>query len=328
MSEPALLRLDSQWYFGRWAAYDLEDWLLWGPELIPDLAETLRPLPPPETLGFECGGALVCSQSRRLLWFGGQSLDSLALRRLYLQVQRYLWPGWSVDFADRGMRDIADELSLLYGPGGQEGPTPAMGDWEVSLYDQEFQHLAREPEPDFEPRGVGSARLEDGVQIVFPLINESVTQSFLWAGPTRVMRAIQNRRNRAFFTLEEDAPGGFHLDLRNKELLWWETYFGADWTPGAEWEGWKVTDLRSSFEEHEARCEGRIKIKLPEFQELREWFVKNYSAQRDPFNGQKLYDEEGEETDLVGPFPLTRSQRVERLNSALGRLNPGLGVVT
>lgn len=117
----------AQIFYSRWGALTIPSVLLVGPE---GTLEYIRQLTPDESLLDDVwaeGGVLVNVDTHRALFWGGDSIAVRPyLRRPLLAALSLLWPGWSIDWAQFGVADLARNIG-----------------WEVSrVLDNQFVHTA------------------------------------------------------------------------------------------------------------------------------------------------------------------------------------------
>jgi hypothetical protein len=97
-------------YYSHWNANTAPSDLFWGPEPAVRFIRRQRECSPEEWLDeVWCeGGAVVDPIRRRLVLFGGEELRwEVQLRRVYLDLLRCVWKGWSVGWAHGGIVDLA-----------------------------------------------------------------------------------------------------------------------------------------------------------------------------------------------------------------------------
>lgn len=241
--------------YSHWAANTLTEDLFWGPEHAIAFTEA-QPAAGTDWLDdvWAEGGSVIDIDRRAFLLFGGADmLYNVPLCRFYLALLGEAWRGWSVEWADEGIADLADAVG----------------------YPRE-RVLSRKPDvitsPDLRPPEnpdwlefvgcvAGSVRLGDGSLRLFPLTGDP--EGYLMGGPALAeAAAAQPGMDRlALAEWTSSFPyGGFHLDLRSSRLDYWTSkdHPGIPARIAALWPGWKVTWLRDRYEGQLAACDGLL----------------------------------------------------------------------
>lgn len=96
-------------YYDHWAANRLDLELIWGPPIVLAWIESRAPVDDSYLLDeVWCeGAALVDTDARRLLWWGGEdTLYELDRRRMVFGLLQETWPGWDVRWANKGLAEV------------------------------------------------------------------------------------------------------------------------------------------------------------------------------------------------------------------------------
>jgi hypothetical protein len=97
--------------YDHWCANRLDKILFWGVGYALDFFDAQ------EEVGNEGwlddvwaeGGAVLDLDKKHLLWWGGEDIMyELPLRRVYLKLQEKVWNGWTIEWAHRGIVDLAE----------------------------------------------------------------------------------------------------------------------------------------------------------------------------------------------------------------------------
>ncbi|WP_338743197.1 hypothetical protein [Actinomadura luteofluorescens] len=189
------------------------------------------------------GGAVVDSTARRLVFFGGQLLVEVPLRRAFLALLSLTWPGWTVRWAYDGIGDLAAaagvDRALVRRPDEDERVLPAEAEtdleWQVHLL---------------------TVRADDGIT-AYPLPWEVHTA---WQGPGLLERPPSGGRPR--LELGTVPASGLHVDLATRTAGAWLGDHSAGLVPELDglWPGWRVEFWEDRYEEQIARCGGAVTV--------------------------------------------------------------------
>lgn len=322
MSDPAFFFVDDQFYYHRYAAREVSEWLFWGPDLLDPYLRLLSP-PMPEVVDeVAFAGFALFSEEKRLLWFSSDE-DHMCLftSRLIRKLQRALWPDeWTLEWAPRGLH------TLLERTGRKPGPLlPPCSPQHGHLYLQMLEkHLGKEPQ--WGTVGTASVRYLDGGVSLHPVTDGDVTQCYLWAGPERIIELLHLRlpRTQLQFPQGENPcgwPGGLHLDFSTKILGHWSHDPNRSQIPASRWEGWTIIDWEDRFEEQIKATDGKLTPAYPPLETLLAQLERGYVPE-DPHEHSlfardlHIYDENDEPAETI-KFPLNLEQRRARWNRAL-----------
>ena len=100
-------------YYSHWGAQKIDRDFLFGPHVAIALTRSLEPTTELLDEIWAEGGALIDLDRRRLrLWGGEDMCFDVNMRQVWLELVRLAWQGWDVRWADHGVFDLADHLSL------------------------------------------------------------------------------------------------------------------------------------------------------------------------------------------------------------------------
>ncbi|MDN5932990.1 MAG: hypothetical protein L0I24_18315 [Pseudonocardia sp.] len=120
-------------YYDHWAARDLSDHLVLGPDYTERWVRQQDPVGEHPNGGWldeiwASGGLSVDLDRRRLVWFDLPALNEPGRRQVIDAMLDRTWPGWTVRYAERGIGDVAEAAGVPRGrvgdPGPQVRPTP------------------------------------------------------------------------------------------------------------------------------------------------------------------------------------------------------------
>jgi hypothetical protein len=97
--------------YDHWCANRLDEILFWGVSYALDFFDAQEKVGANGWLDdvWAEGGAVLDLDKKHLLWWGGEDiLYELPLRRVYLKLQEKVWNGWTVEWAHRGIVDLAE----------------------------------------------------------------------------------------------------------------------------------------------------------------------------------------------------------------------------
>jgi hypothetical protein len=210
-----------QLFYNHWCANSLDNNLFWGVEHSLAFIKLQQEVSESGWLDevWAEGGVVVDLDCKVLLFFGGEDiLWNVPLRRFYLQLLKQVWTGWTVEWADRGIVDIAEYVSYPR-------------DRVLSKTEDDYSLDLNPPEQKDWIDLVGSFEFDDGEIYLFPL-SYDVTY-YLTAG-TQLINYCQQENGLKTLHLQdwtENFPlGGFHVNISAKTLNFWS----ADDMPNLE----------------------------------------------------------------------------------------------
>ena len=318
VSNPMYIFAGNDVYYDRGDADEVENWLFWGPQVLETYIRVHSP--PCEHDGWDLpfGGMSVDTERKRLVWFsGGETGDCPFYCRLFLKLQRALWPeDWVIEWAGRGL----DSLLEASGRAPDSEQTHPASGRHAELFAKEFENLSDERSTSYGTVGCASIRLVDGSLKLYPIHDGDVTEVYLWAGSEKVLEKLRGRRarNKVYFPTGREptsgVKGGFHIDLSGKTLYHWSHHWGVDPIPTKAWPGWTIIDWEHRFEEHVKATDGKLQPLYPPMSELlahmEQWLVCPEQWRYDPYHRKyPVYDDNDEVIEEVDfPVPLEERQ--------------------
>jgi hypothetical protein len=205
------------------------------------------------------GGAVLDLDKKYLLWWGGEDiLYELPLRRIYLKLQSKIWEGWTIEWAHRGIVDLAEYVGYPK---------------EKVLSEREDLSSAKElkiAEKKSWLHTIGSIKKANSEIKLFPL--NLYTEDYLRNGVDLVKQCHQEKGfdNLVWTDWEEngDFPqGGFLIDEKNKTVEFWQARDCPNVVQELKklWETWDVVWHQDNYEFQIEALNG--KIILPDFVE-------------------------------------------------------------
>lgn len=259
-------------YYDHWAANSLDSYLFWGPEPVVTYIRGHEKSGEEwwlDTIWCE-GGAVVDLDNKVLLFFGGEDfLYGIPLRQMYFQLLPYLWPGYKLRWACRGIADLAAYVGYHTGRvTDQDIQVPAPAVWERAF--------AGSWEEDLE--GVLSI-CENNRLSLHPLYGFIDADKLLLAGPELIQIASQYKSRTTFCypdlsteTYIEFAKLGIHLDVGRREVFYWTA--APDTAPPSLlqtfWKDWNINYLRDDYHAHEILTQNKLSFTQPKEQLIQE----------------------------------------------------------
>lgn len=251
-------------YYCHWCANKIETMLFWGPE------HALKAIRAQDAVDvwldnvWAEGGVLMDIANHVLIFFCGQDLRwEFPMRRIFLSLMSYLWEGWEIRWAYKGILDMADYVGVKE-QHGQTSPVTAPQKTPI-------EELFVDPE-DVDKKYVeivGSVLTEDHRLCIF-FLNGKVKLALEYGAG--LAKLLQNQSPLSDFDFAPkcieynrfEPTGGFHLDLSQKHLYFWNSNDDAtSYDIQPFWEGWDVITLGDGFEAHSRLTENRLKFWFP-----------------------------------------------------------------
>lgn len=249
--------------YDHWVANRLDDVLFWGADYA------LRYFEAQETIDAEGwlddvwaeGGAVLNLDEKHLLWFGGEDIMyELPLRRAYLNLQKQVWQDWTIEWAHRGIVDLAEYVNVP--------KEKVLSECEKSPLEMKL----RMPERKSWIRALGSVRNSEGQIRLFPLAD--FPEYYLRDGEDllRQCEKIGGLEKIVWIDWEEngDFPqGGFFIDEKYKTVEFWQTTNCPNTVAELKsiWENWDVIWRQDDYEFQMQKLADRVV--LPEIDETR-----------------------------------------------------------
>ena len=256
-------------YYDHWAANSLDSYLFWGPDRAVSYFRSHEKSGEDywlDTVWCE-GGAVIDLDKKVLLFFGGEDIYyDVLLRRMYLKLMVYMWPGYEIRWAYNGILDLADYVHYQ-GADLNDQDTAYTKDmaWVNRLDDHDAKDL----------EGILSIK-KDGKVTLHPFYGYDACEHLLLAGEG-VLHEAEKRVGLAQFVFPNASPeegtqfvAGIHIDSPSKTLFFWR---GAPQSTIIDkltglWPGWAIIDLKDDFEEQEALTDGLLTFTLASEKQL------------------------------------------------------------
>ena len=322
-------------YYCHWCASTLPRTIFWGPRFAEIFIKDQKPADKEsgwlDTIWSE-GGVVMNPLKKEVLLYGGEDLQyNIAMRRLFLELMGIVWRGWSVQWANGGIVEMATYLDVPK----EVVITKVPIDEPVKKGEKAKKELIEI----FKPRKkiisleiVASILFSDGRLAIFPTtLAFHPLKTMLNYGPhlLDVLRELEapDRFSLSDVKLDEGvSPGsGIHIDEKGKKLTFWmEHAWYIEDVLAEKWPDWEYEFVGDRYEVQEALTDQRLDLSLPENEhdllaDLAGILLKE--SDHDPIKGiqllfQKL-DEEGQEVTAVNPNlwdynPLTLNIEVKR----------------
>lgn len=241
-------------FYCHWCAITIPSDIFWGPHYAIPFVQTQQKMEADESGWLDEiwseGGVLVDSDRRHVLVYGGDGLHyDIPLRRLYMELLRLAWPGWTAKWAFDGITEIAEYV-------GYDIP-------ESDLLGEDDSIQLDPPEEKHEVDTIGSFIFEDDSLRLFALPQFGPSE-LLKAGPPLIEAAKDRPGFESLKLAEWLKPGafpvgGFHVDVPSKQIVYWSASSHDKLRRmQAAWPGWDVRWLEDRYEEHLALTRGKL----------------------------------------------------------------------
>lgn len=188
------------------------------------------------------GGAVIDLDRKHLLWWGGEDIIyDLFLRRVYLKLQIKIWADWSIEWAYRGVVDLAEYV------GYSKKKVLTNRENSIELVDLKI------PDKKTWVRTLGSIKFANDEVRIFPLFEN--TKNCLYNGTTLVNQCLDEigLESLVWADWEEEGQfpqGGFWIDEKNKIIEFWDV---KDYPNDLEnlkeiWEDWDLIWHQDRYE--------------------------------------------------------------------------------
>lgn len=230
--------------YDHWCANRLDDILFWG------VGHALDYFAAQEEVGDEGwlddvwaeGGAVLDLDNKHLLWWGGEAiLWELPRRRVFLKLQEKVWNGWTIEWAHRGIVDLAEYVGYPK---------------EYVLTDRENERETvslRLAEKQWRTVAIGSIATVEGDVKLFALNCDC--EKYLFNGTSLADRCRTEAGLDKIIWIEwgeiyEFPQGGFHIKEKNKTVEFWSIRNCSNEVPELKrlWDGWDVIWYQDRYE--------------------------------------------------------------------------------
>lgn len=231
-------------HYDHWCANRLDEILFWGVGYALDFFSSQEETGEDGWLDdiWAEGGAVLDMDKKHLLWWGGEDiLYELPLRRAYLKLQQKIWNGWTIEWAHRGIVDLAEYVGY--------SKENVLSDRD-KLSDAVKVYLAEQF-----PRAetLGSLKTTEGSVLLFPLL--AWTENYLFNGVDLVSKcqSVKGLEKVVWVDWRESGgfpQGGFHLDETNKTLEFWSVRVCPNIVEELKkiWDDWDIVWHRDNYE--------------------------------------------------------------------------------
>lgn len=241
---------EDEWhlYFSRSMAKHIGSLLAAGPEVATRTVAGLIEVPDRNTDWLDddwAEGGAVIDLVHHALTFYGDTGDRLPIpqRRLLLQLLRWRWPRWRVEWAYDGIGDLAAAVNVdrsvvrSANPDGRRMPTEVV--------------------PPTEPCHLLTVRHADGRLAAYPVDNWCHTG---WQGPSLLDRLPPGGVDR--LALADLPESGLHVDVPERTVSLWLGYTGDGLLPAMPqlWPGWQVRFWADRYERQLVECDGLVSV--------------------------------------------------------------------
>ena len=215
-------------YYDHWCANTLDAELFWGPDVARAFIAQRDPVGDDHWLDdVWCeGAALLDIDTKTLTFFGGEDMNyDAAYRNAGLAMLRKAWPGWQVNWAYRGLIDIAEPLGI----------------------DPEVIRVTSKPDV---PIDVGQEADWNDMLVTIKRNGECFAAmaianiEALTAGPSALdLSVLETSKIKTW--PHEHPDCGIHVDFDQRHLAWWQSQ-PSNLAPdiAAAWTGWQTTWLK------------------------------------------------------------------------------------
>lgn len=242
-------------FYSHWCANTLPNDLFWGEAYALKFIEMQARVDESGWLDdvWAEGGAVLDLKRKKLILYGGEEIQyDIPLRNLYLKLMSNTWHGWDIQWAHRGIVDLATYV----GYPKEKVVTGAKDDRnDISLAPPEEKNWVNT---------VASVKFSDNELLLFPLCAE--VDVYLSYGP-ELIKNIDKSNGYKSISLDEwsmEFPtGGFHMDLGSKRLAFWHAHDMPNKPQELhlDWSDWEVIDHYSDYETQYICTNGMLKFK-------------------------------------------------------------------
>ena len=240
-------------YYDHWIAINLDRTLFW------DFTFVLEYIKAQERVGDEMwldelfaeGGAVVDVDKKYLLWFAcGDVGRFVPYRRKFLELQRKIWEGWEVEWASRGVVDMAEYVGY-----------PKENVLNDFRWDEENRRL-KMPKAKRDIDGIGSWIDRSSDTKLYPY-NWHHAKDYLELG-AEIFEIMRNAKSFSELNLAkwrcEFPKCGFVIDDKKRLIEFWEVAPCADTVNRlkAIWDDWEIVWHQDNYEFQLNKLNGKL----------------------------------------------------------------------
>lgn len=230
--------------YDHWCANRLDEILFWGAGYALEFFDAQEQVGDEGWLDdvWAEGGAVLDLDKKHLLWWGGEDiLYELPLRRLYLKLQAKVWNGWTIEWAHRGIVDLAEYVGYPKEKvlsNGENSDEPV----EVKLAEKPSWATT-----------LGNLETVEGESKLFVLNYDC--ENYLFNGTNLIAqcRALLGLKKIIWTEWEENREfpqGGFRIDEKHKSVEFWSVRDCPNVVPELKklWDGWEIVWHQDNYE--------------------------------------------------------------------------------
>lgn len=247
--------------YDHWCANRLDRILFWGAGYALDYFDAQEEVGENDWLDeiWAEGGAVLYLDKRHLLWWGGEDvLYDLPLRCVFLKLQQKVWDGWTIEWAHRGIVDLAEYVgypkeAVLT---NRENPSEAV---ELKMIEKDSFNQT-----------IGSFQSIES-QIKFFVLNQN-TENYLQNGINLINQCksaigVESVVWREWSKDDSFPQGGFWIDEKHKIVEFWQVSDCPNTVQELKnlWIDWDIIWHQDNFEFQSEKAKG--KIVFPEIEE-------------------------------------------------------------
>lgn len=231
-------------YYDHWAANSLDSYLFWGSEYS---IQWIKSHDIDDTYWLDTtwceGGAVVDLRKNHLIFFGGEDiLYELPLRNMYLDLLQFTWSGWSIQWARRGILDLASYVGY---------------DEKKLMAESNFEFLDKSKvKSALSPCSIETARAVVSViknKRIFLFPSDEWELLDVLSGGFSILEELSKEFPEKLDLREtSEFPNiGIHFNIDDREIFYWTADVGYSSISYDEfWPGWKIENLFDDYSKH------------------------------------------------------------------------------